>query len=104
MLLNNEKHKRYHSLGPADCYFGRKGKAVASISVTRSTVDNEQMTINIPVFSDDTRQTLDDRIGMFLSLPQERMEDANAAWQLVQDEHKAEQDRLKAEAEEKKKR
>lgn len=83
MLLNNDKHRRWHSLGPKDCKWPGAKKAVTSISVTRSTIDNEQMSIAIPVFCDDTREDLSDRLGMMLSVVQERLDESAEAWREV---------------------
>jgi hypothetical protein len=81
MLIDNEKHRKYHASGPVDCHWGETKDAVCSIQVTRSTIQNEQMTISVPVFIDDTRETLDIRLGMMMSLAQDRMDDALVAWQ-----------------------
>jgi len=89
MLLENERHKKYHTVGPADMTWGGKEKAVASVTVTRSTIDNEQVSFACPIFEDDTRESLDLRLGMFFSLAQDRMEDANEAWRKTDEEHQA---------------
>lgn len=104
MLVKNSRHERWHSLGPKDCYFDqsgglfKKGKAVASIRITRSTISDEQFEVIVPVFSDDSRESLDDRLGMFLSLAQDRREDAAKAWDEAEDnqEHVIEQVKVKA--------
>ena len=80
MLVENERHKRFHEVGPKDCKWGKPKTAVCSIRVTRSTISDEQMEFIVPVFNDDTRETLDLRLGMFLSLAQDRREDAAKAW------------------------
>lgn len=83
MLLNNEKHQKFHSVGPKDVKFGGKDDAVMMVSITRSTIDNEQLSVSVPVFAQDSREDMDLRIGMALSIAQERMEDANEAWKQV---------------------
>jgi len=96
MLLDNDRHKQYHATGPIDLKWGGKEKAVASMSVTRSTIDNEQVSFACPIFEDDTRESLDIRLGMFHSLIQDRMEDANEAWRITDDEHKKALEEAKA--------
>jgi hypothetical protein len=108
-LLNNEKHERMHSIGPKDLTWGESkvgllGKLlglllkifglsqferpVSTFSVTRSTIDNEQVTVSVPIFASDTRDTMMDRIGMIYSIPQDRQDDANKAWEIVDQERK----------------
>lgn len=92
MLLNNEKHQKYHSVGPKDVKFGGKDDAVMMVGITRSTMDSEQISIQVPVFAGDSREDMDLRIGMALSIAQDRMEDVNQAWQIV-DQQKREEEK-----------
>lgn len=89
MLLKNPKHEKYHTLGPKDCGFGSKQEAVMMVSISRQTIDNESMSINVPIFECDDREAMDARIGMAASILQERQEDANQAWLQVDADRKA---------------
>jgi hypothetical protein len=80
MLIDNERHRKHHSVGPKDCHWGKPKMAVTTIRVTRSTISDEQMEVLIPVFSDDTRESLDLRLGMMMSLAQDRRDDVNLAY------------------------
>lgn len=91
MLLQNDKHKKYHEVGPKDITWPAKEDTVAMIQVTKQTIDSEQWNFSIPVSKDDTRESLDTRIGMMLSFGQERMEDANAAWVALDEQRKSEE-------------
>ena len=89
MLLQNDKHKNYHTVGPKDITWPSKEDTVSMIQITKQTIDSEQWQISVPVSKDDTRESLDTRIGMLLSFGQERMEDANAAWVHLDEQRKA---------------
>lgn len=99
MLLQNPKHEKYHSLGPKDLTWPSKDESVAMISITKQTVDNEQWHFQIPVSANDTREELDNRIGAIVSLGQERMEDVNKAWMILDEQHKAQEAGLQEESE-----
>lgn len=91
MLIDTERHKKFHESGPKDLKDGdrnEKGElknAIATFNVTRSTIDNEQMSVSIPVFTSDSREDLDLRVGMLMSIMQDRIEDAAKAWAEVAD-------------------
>ncbi len=53
------------------------------------------MSINCPVFESDDRVSLDSRLGLMLSVVQDRMDDANEAWISVQESHEEKKDKLK---------
>ncbi len=91
MLLNNDRHRRYHEAGPKDVHFGGKDDAVMMVSISRSTIENEQMSIQVPIFANDSREELDLRIGMAASILQDRQDDASEAWKQVNE--KASKDR-----------
>jgi hypothetical protein len=84
-LLSNEKHERFHKLGPQDVSWGKevegKKTVVMSFSVTRSTIDNEQVSMQVPVFAEDSRETLEDRMGFAFSVVQDRLDEAAKAWE-----------------------
>lgn len=88
MLLKNEKHEKWHKLGPVECRW--EEKPVTVINVTRSTMDNEQFSIAIPVFQGDSRVDLENRVGLFLSIAQDRMTEANEAWRIADEKSKEE--------------
>ena len=81
MLIENDRHRRFHESGPKDVHWGKPKTAVCTIRVTRSTISDEQMEFICPVFSDDTRESLDSRLGMLLSVAQDRRDDAAKAWE-----------------------
>jgi hypothetical protein len=92
VLIENERHKKFHESGPKDLKKGERNEkgelkdAIATFQVTRSTIDNEQMSVSIPVFESDSREDLDLRVGMLMSIMQDRIEDAAKAWQKSADE------------------
>lgn len=74
MLL--PEHEKHHKASPADVGL----KETARIAVIRTTNQTgEQFQIEIPVYPDDSREQLNDRVGFFLSIVQDRMEDENKA-------------------------
>jgi hypothetical protein len=85
MLVKNERHEKFHKSGPKDCFWGKPKDAVTSIRVTRSTISDEQMELLCPVFSTDTRESLDSRLGMLLSIVQDRRDDAATAWKAAEE-------------------
>lgn len=95
-LLENDKHKREHTLGPAELFWGKakglfkKKEVVMHYSMTRSTIDNEQVSCQVPVFADDTRKSLEDRLGMAYSIIQDRLDDAAEAWKISAEQAEAE--------------
>lgn len=74
MLL--DEHAKYHKLGPKDCNW--EGKQCAEIAIARQTSAlGEQCEIKVPIFTEDTREQMMDKIHMAYSIMQERMEDQN---------------------------
>jgi thiamine kinase-like enzyme len=74
MLL--EDHAKYHALGPADVGL----QATAYLDIARTTSHTgEQFHVQVPVYKEDTREQLKDRVNFFLSIIQDRMEDENKA-------------------------
>lgn len=74
MLL--PEHERFHKLAPSEVGL----KEPTFIQVARTTNQTgEQFQFAVPVYPDDTREALKDRLGFFLSLAQERMEEENRA-------------------------
>lgn len=69
-------HERYHKLNPADLGL----KAVMPLQVSRTTAETgEQFTIEVPIYPDDSREMLNDRVNFALSIMQDRLEDVNKA-------------------------
>lgn len=91
-------HEEAKKTGPKDCHFGDPKDVVARVEFARATsTDGEQMSISIPVFKEDTREMLDQRVHMFISLTTERM----TAWNEVIDaqnqvHHQAQMEAIKA--------
>ncbi len=76
MLL--PEHAQYHKLGPKDCAFKSYKKKVADVNICRNTsTTGEQISILIPIYSDDSRKEMDDRLGMAYSILQDRLEAEN---------------------------
>lgn len=74
MLL--EKHERFHKLGLSDLKWD--AKPVTEVLVQRQTaMTGETLSIAVPLYADDTREVLNDRMGLFFSIMQDRMEDEN---------------------------
>lgn len=74
MLLDN--HKKYHEMGPKDA--GLKGEV--KLQVARTTDHTgEQFAMDIPIYPDDSREQVRDRVNFFLSLIHDRVEDVNKA-------------------------
>jgi len=71
-------HAKYHAMKPEDIKWD--GPKVATIEYLRPTSnDGEQVSLAIPVFKDDSREQLTDRINFLYSVVQDRMEDNNKA-------------------------
>jgi phage major head subunit gpT-like protein len=79
-LLQNEEHKRLHTLGPKDVSWGQEDKPVSIISITKSVSEGEQWSVNVPVFGGDSRESLKDRAWMLATLLQERLDEYAEAW------------------------
>ena len=74
MLL--EDHAKYHKLGPSDVGL----QATAYLDIARTTSHTgEQFHVQVPVYKEDSREQLKDRVNFFLSIIQDRMEDENKA-------------------------
>src|ERR1043165_7982919 len=69
-------HEKYHKMSPGDVGL----KAVMPIQISRTTAETgEQFTTEVPVYPDDSREQMNDRINFALSIMQDRMEDVNKA-------------------------
>lgn len=84
-LLDNDEHQKYHQSAPNDLFWGKtsimkKPSVVMAFQVTRSTIDNEQISFSVPVFEQDSRADIKDRMGFAFSIVQDRLDDANKAW------------------------
>lgn len=76
MLLQD--HEKYHNMSPADIKW--EGTKVCEFEVARQTeATGEQFCIKIPLFLEDTREVLMDRVNFVYSIIQDRMEDENKA-------------------------
>lgn len=74
MILDD--HKKYHDMGPADVGL----KEPVFVQVARTTDHTgEQFAFNIPVYPDDSRDSVRDRVNFFLSIMHDRVEDINKA-------------------------
>lgn len=77
------EYEKYHSLGPKDVGI-RNEPAPMLVEIARQTNrTGEQITIKVPVYGDESRAVLHDRLQMAYSVLQDRMEDENKAvnWQ-----------------------
>lgn len=78
--------EKYHSMSPKDVGLSGEKKQVTVIDVARTTNHTgEQFHVAVPVYAEDTRQELRDRIYFFLSIVQERLEEENRAIQVAND-------------------
>lgn len=69
-------HERYHKLTPKDIAL----QSPMPIQISRTTSQTgEQFTFEVPVYPDDSREMVRDRVNFALSVIQDRMEDENAA-------------------------
>lgn len=67
-------HEKYHAMAPKDVGL----KAVMPLQVTRTTAETgEQFTFEVPIYPDDSREMVKDRVNFALSIMQDRMEDIN---------------------------
>ncbi len=74
MLL--KAHAKYHGLSPKDVGL----QAIMPLQITRTTAETgEQFTFEVPIYPEDTREQMNDRINFALSIMQDRLEDVNAA-------------------------
>lgn len=74
------EHERYHTLGPKDVGVDGDKKPAMTIDVLRTTNNTgEQLHIQVPIYGDDSRDQLRDRLNFAYSILQERLEDENKA-------------------------
>lgn len=79
MALLKEQEK-YHQMSPTDVSMSSDKKPVATIDVARTTNHTgEQFHVAVPVYADDTRDQVNDRLQFFLSIIQDRLEQENKA-------------------------
>lgn len=70
------EHEKYHNMGPADVGL----KETVFVQVARTTDHTgEQFAFNIPIYPDDSRESVKDRVNFFLSVMHDRVEDINKA-------------------------
>lgn len=75
-----KEHEKYHTLSPVDVGMSTDKRQVATIDVARTTNHTgEQFHVAVPVYADDTREALNDRLQFFLSIIQDRLEEENKA-------------------------
>lgn len=84
MAMSKDTEK-YHAMAPKDtCKDGET--PLFRVNVVRTTSHTgEQFHIDCPVYSTDTREELDNRVGMCLSVIQDRLEAENEAYLAVQE-------------------
>jgi hypothetical protein len=70
------EHAKYHEMGPKDVGL----KEPVFVQVARTTDHTgEQFAFNIPIYPDDSREQVKDRVNFFLSVMHDRVEDINKA-------------------------
>jgi hypothetical protein len=80
------EHEKYHTMGPKDVKW--EGEQAFPMQISRQSSGlGEQITIECPVYKDDTREDMMNRIHMCYSIIQERLESENKA--LLEAEGKA---------------
>ena len=71
-----QSHEKFHKMSPKEAGI----KADCAIQIARTTTQTgEQFVTEVPIYVEDTREQVNDRVGFFLSIMQDRMEDANKA-------------------------
>lgn len=81
----SEKSKQFHTLGPKDV--SKTEETWMKVNVVRTTSHTgEQFHIECPVYATDTREEMDARVGMCLSIIQDRLEEENQAFLKIQQE------------------
>lgn len=76
--------KVFHSIGPKDIGLDPERKPAMNIGIVRTTNQTgEQIHIDCPVYGDETREVLKQRLGFAYSVLQDRLEEENkaVAWQ-----------------------
>lgn len=72
------EYKKYHSMGPKDCRWGNKEDEAFVVQINRQTNSTgEQLAIQVPVYRDDTREQMLDKIYLAYAIVGERLEDEN---------------------------
>lgn len=68
--------EKYHKMSPKDVGL----QATMPIQISRTVAESgEQMTMEVPIYPDDSRDSMNDRINFALSVMQDRLENVNAA-------------------------
>ena len=70
------EHEKYHKMTPKDV--GLKEAMIINIART-TTATGEQFHFQVPVYPDDSREMVNDRVKFCFSFMQDRMEDENIA-------------------------
>lgn len=69
-------HEKYHKMSPKDVGL----KDTMPLQLSRVTAETgEQFTFEVPIYPDDSREAVNDRVNFALSIMQDRMEDVNKA-------------------------
>ena len=91
-----EEHDKYKAMGPSDV-FKKEGEPAMAIQVSRSTSHTgEQFSFECPIWKDDTREDVKNRLYWALSIVQDRLEEENEA--MIRIEAANQKTRLKQEA------
>lgn len=78
MLLS--EHQPYHVMGPKDIGLDPDKKSAMTIDVLRTTNHTgEQLHVQVPVYGNETREEVQQRLGFVYSLIQDRLEEENKA-------------------------
>lgn len=78
MLL--PEHERFHKLSPKDVKLQGDKKHAMVFDIQRTTLHTgENVHVSVPVYDDDSREELNDRIGFAFSVIQDRLEQENLA-------------------------
>ena len=71
-----EDHERFHKLSPKDVGL----QNVMPLQLSRTTAETgESFTFEVPIYPDDSREMVNDRVNFALSIMQDRLEDVNKA-------------------------
>lgn len=79
-LLQNAKHKRFHSIGPKDLKWPWRKRPLNIIHVQKEVSSGEHMSVDVPIYKTDSREDITDRVGLFVSILQDRMDEFAEAW------------------------
>lgn len=80
----SERTKEFHTLGPCDVKKGGEETWMKVNVVRQTSHTGEQFHFEIPVYASDTREEMNKRIGMCLSVIQDRLEEENEAFLEIQ--------------------